>query len=401
MAVSTEIFQEGLIIPPTLICERGRLREDILNLIQANVRTPQERRGDILAQIASCRRGEERLSELLKKMKPSVVSLNARGLLDYSEKMMRSSLSKIPLGSYEFEDCLDDDGISDKRLTIRVRVTVSRRGVVVDFSGTDAQTDGAVNCTLAVTLSAVYYCFLCLAGEMIPPNSGCFRPIRVIVPEGTLLNPRFPAAVAGGNVETSQRIVDVLFGALSKALPDKIPAASSGSMSNVGVGGIDPASGKPFTYYETIAGGSGASGGYDGESAVQTHMTNTLNTPIEVLEQSFPLQVLSYRIRAGSGGAGRFRGGDGIIREIKLLTDARISILSDRRKFAPYGLLGGASGRKGRNSLLLPDGRDFEELPSKTVVSARSGTVLRIETPGGGGFGTPCEQDIPTEQDWR
>ncbi|MBI3665204.1 MAG: hydantoinase B/oxoprolinase family protein [Acidobacteria bacterium] len=296
---------------------------------------------------------------------------------------MRGRLAVIPPGTYRFEDFLDDDGVSNSPIRIHCVVEIRGSEATVDFSASDAQVKGGVNANRAVTVSAVLYCFRCLVPEDVPYNAGLLRPIRVITRPGSVVDAQPPASVAGGNVETSQRITDVVLGALAGALPGQIPAASSGTMNNLTLGGIDPRTGRPFAYYETIAGGMGARPTADGLSAVHTHMTNSLNTPVEALEHFYPVRVRRYSIRRGSGGQGRFRGGDGIVKQIEFLTDTDVSILSDRRRRGPYGLAGGQPGRPGRNRL---NGRS---VPSKVRLESKPGDILTIETPGGGGYGTP------------
>jgi N-methylhydantoinase B len=385
MGLSREVFQEGLRIPPVKIFRKGRVVEDVLQLILGNVRTAAEREGDLTAQVAACRIGERRLREIVAKYGRAETEAYGRHLLDYSERMMRAVLRDIPDGTYRGRDYLDDDGITDE--PIRIEVTVRKRGerAEVDFTGTAEQCAGSVNAVLAITHSAVFYVFRCLLDEQVPATSGLMRPIEVIAPEGTVVNARPPAAVAGGNVETSQRITDTLLRALARALPERIPAASQGTMNNLTFGGTDPRTGKPFAYYETVAGGMGARCGLDGLSGIHTHMTNSLNSPIEVLEHAYPLRVVRYGLRSGSGGEGRWRGGDGVVREFLLLTEAQVGILSDRRKLSPYGLQGGRPGARGRN--LLRIGKKTTRLPSKCGFYAPAGAIVRIETPGGGGWG--------------
>jgi N-methylhydantoinase B len=294
---------------------------------------------------------------------------------------MRHTIAAIPDGSYEAEDALDDDGVEDRPVPIRVRVSIKGDRASIDFTGTAPQVVGAVNAVEAITVSAVSYVFRCLVGGEVPASAGLMEPIEVIAPRGTVVNANPPASVAGGNVETSQRIVDVLFKALAQALPDRIPAASQGTMNNLTIGGIDTRSGLEFSYYETIAGGMGARPSADGMSGVHTHMTNSLNTPAEALEYAYPLRVREYRLRKGSGGKGKQRGGLGIVREIETLVPARMSLLCDRRKRGPYGLFGGDSGSVGVNKL------NNTKLPSKGSFEVKAGDRIRIETPGGGGFG--------------
>jgi N-methylhydantoinase B/oxoprolinase/acetone carboxylase alpha subunit len=375
MPLAVEIFQEGLIIPPLKIVTRGRVDENVLRLLLANVRTPEERRGDLLAQIAANDKGRRRLEETIAKHGPAKLLRATAVMRAYTERVLRAALRRIPAGVYAFADRLDDDGIAATPVEIRVAVSIRGGRAVVDFAGSSPQVAGGVNANLAVTLSAVLYVFRSLVEEDIPFNTGLMEPIRVLAPAGSVVNAVFPAATAGGNVETSQRIVDVLLGALARAVPDRIPAASSGTMNNVALGGRDPARGTPFAYYETIGGGMGASPERDGLDGVHTHMTNSLNTPIEALEAALPVRIRRYGLRRGSGGRGRFRGGEGIIREYEFLVPCRVSILSERRLFRPYGLRGGAAGASGRNTLIR-GGRPMR-LGSKVNLEVAAGDVLR------------------------
>jgi N-methylhydantoinase B/oxoprolinase/acetone carboxylase alpha subunit len=384
MPMAREIYQEGIRIPPIKIKRGGVLDRDVLDLLLANVRTPVEREGDLMAQLASIHRGEERLRELVGKYGLAKVSSNMKALQDYSERMMRAAIGKIPRGRYRFEDCLDEDGIHPRPVWIRVHVSVTDE-VVVDFSGSDPQAEGPVNANYAVAVAAVMYVFRCLVEEDIPFTAGILRPIRVVAPAGSVVNANAPAAMAAGNVETSQRITDVVLGALSKALPGRIPAASSGTMNNLSFGGWDSVRQRPFAYYETIAGGMGASSIGDGISAVHTHMTNSWNTPVEAFEHQYPLRVESYRVRARSGGQGKHRGGDGIVRAFRFLESAEVTLLSDRRERGPWGLKGGRPGKPGVNAIVL-GGKD-SRLAAKSRFNVRAGDVLKIETPGGGGYG--------------
>ncbi len=388
MGLCSEIYQEGIRIPPVKIVRAGQIDRNVLDLVLTNVRTSVEREGDLTAQIGACRVGAQRLQEMAAKYGPRRVHQNMRQLLDYSERLMRAELRKLPGGEFTAEDFLDNDGVDDRpiRIAVTLRIDSGSGRAEVDFAGTDRQVAGSINAVFAITYSAVYYVFRCLLGDDVPATAGLMRPIALHAPEGTIVNARPPAAVAGGNVETSQRMVDVLMRALADAAPERVPAASSGTMTNVTIGGIDPRTGKPFAYYETTAGGMGARPGLDGLSGVHTHMTNSLNTPVEALEYAYPFRVRRYGYRHGSGGRGKYNGGDGLVREIELLTDAQVTTLADRRKFAPYGLSGGASGATGHTRLLHLDGTN-EELPGKCNRQARRGDVVRIETPGGGGWG--------------
>ena len=410
MGPCREIYQEGLRIPPVRIMRGGKLVADVLALLLNNVRTPEEREGDLGAQIAACQTGAQRLREICDRYGIARAKNAAADLLVYSEGMMRAFLRTIPPGRYEADDFLDNDGVDDKPVRIAVAIDVGAPSkkksavetrlaaspsasriklpaqVTIDFTGSDAQVQGAINAVEAITYSACFYVFRCLLREDVPATSGLMRPIRVIAPSGTVVNAKPPAAVAGGNVETSQRIVDVLLKALAQAIPDRIPAAASGTMNNLTIGGIDPRSGEPFAYYETIAGGMGARPTKNGVSGVHTHMTNSLNTPAEALEYAYPIRLHQYSLRSKSGGVGLHTGGDGIVREIEVLTDAQVTLLADRRSRGPYGLNGGADAASGRTVIIRRDGSE-EEIPGKTSVRLQPGERVRIESPGGGGWG--------------
>jgi N-methylhydantoinase B len=382
MPMAREIYQEGIRIPPILLARGGRIDRDLLRLIVANVRTPEEREGDLRAQLMANARGDRRLREIAAKYGAAAVHRNMRELQDYSERMMRAAIAQLPRGVFRFADFLDNDGVTREPVRIEVAISIRGDSVEVDFTGSSEQAAGSVNANYAIAVSATAYVFRCLLADDVPYTAGLLRPIRVIAPEGTVVNARPPAAMAAGNVETSQRITDTLLGALAQAAPERIPAASSGTMNNLTLGGFDSRLKKNFAYYETIAGGMGASAASAGESAVHTHMTNSWNTPIEALENQYPLRVRRYQIRRGSGGKGRHNGGDGLIREIEFLTPCEVTILSDRRERGPYGLCGGEAGEPGRNTL---DGR---AVPAKANFQTQPGDVLRIETPGGGGWGS-------------
>jgi N-methylhydantoinase B len=381
MGLCREIYQEGIRIPPL------KLDASVLELILNNVRTPREREGDLTAQIGACRIGVERVEELAAKYGLARVEANAAALLDHSEELLRAELALLPSGEFQAEDFLDDDGLTAEpiRLCVTVRTNPTARSLQVDFSGSAPQMKGSLNAVAAITYSATFYVLRCLLPEEAAPSAGLMRPVELILPEGSVVNAQPPAAVAGGNVETSQRIVDVLLKAFAQIVPARIPAASSGTMNNLTIGGIDPRNGQAYAYYETIAGGSGARPGSNGVSGVHTHMTNSLNTPVEALEYAYPFRVKRYSYREGSGGAGRYSGGDGLIREIELLGAAQVTLLADRRVFAPYGLQGGAAGSKGR-SVLIKEGEETP-LPGKCNLQAHAGDMLRVETPGGGGWG--------------
>jgi N-methylhydantoinase B/oxoprolinase/acetone carboxylase alpha subunit len=306
-------------------------------------------------------------------------------LLDYSETLMRQAVRSIPDGTYRYVDFLDDDGINRKPVKIRVTVRIKGSSAEVDFTGSDPQTQGSVNANYAITLSATMYVFRCIIPGDVPYNAGLLRPIQLIVPEGTVVNARRPAAVAAGNVETSQRISDVLLGALARAIPGRIPAASSGTMNNISFGGRHPETGRPFAYYETVGGGMGASPERDGISGVHTHMTNTRNTPVEAIEHVLPIRIRRYSLRKSSGGRGKHRGGDGIVREFEFLAPAQVNILSERRVFSPYGLVGGSGGKRGKN--ILVRGVKKILLGGKASLRVSKGDRIVVETPGGGGYG--------------
>lgn len=386
MGAATEIYQEGVRIPPIRLVRRGEMVADIWNFLLANVRGREEREGDFAAQLGALRVGEGRLLEIVERYGRTETSRYAGHLIEYAERMMRKTIASIPDGIYEAVDYLDDDGESPDPIRIAVRIEIDGDRARVDFTGSARQVAGPLNAVEAITISAVFYVFRTLIEGDVPACAGLLTPIEVIAPPGTIVNALPPAPVAGGNVETSQRIVDLLFLALADALPERIPAASQGTMNNLTIGGWDERLGREFAYYETIAGGMGARPDADGLSAVHTHMTNSLNTPIEALEYGYPLVVRRYQIRRHSGGAGGFRGGDGVIREIELLTPAQISLLSDRRRLAPYGLAGGSPGQVGRNRLIR-FGHPTRNLPGKFSIRADRGTRIVIETPGGGGHG--------------
>jgi N-methylhydantoinase B/oxoprolinase/acetone carboxylase alpha subunit len=388
MPLAREIFQEGLILPPLRLIKRGTLDTDLLALILANVRTPQEREGDLTAQIAANRVGELRLLALAERYGLEKIYCYAAATQDYAERMLRGTIASIPDGRYEFADALDNDGFSAAPVRIRCAITIAADHATVDFTGSDPQTSGGVNANFAITMSATLYCFRCLIEDDVLYNDGIGRAVTVIAPAGSVVNAQHPSAVAGGNVECSQRITDVVLGALAQALPHRIPAASQGTMNNVTLGGAYTRHGltKQFAYYETMGGGMGARNGLPSLSGVHTHMSNTRNTPVEALEQSLPVRITTYTLRKNSGGAGQFDGGDGLVREFEMLAETTATVLTDRRESPPYGAQGGAPGACGRNTLLRADG-SIEHLPGKATLRLAPGDRLRIETPGGGGYG--------------
>ena len=385
MPLARDLRDEGVIIAPTYLYRRGRLAEDFLNSLLAQMRVPAERRGDLAAQLAALHRGQERLPALAARYGLERLLNMSQALLDYSQRAMEDLLRTIPDGRYRFEDFLDDDGCGQEDLALRLTLTIAGERADLDFRDTCRQTAGGVNTVPAVVEAAVYYVFLTLLCEDYPINQGCFRPLTVRTRPGSLLDPVFPAPVAAGNVETSQRLVDVVLGALGQALPETIPAASQGTMNNVAFGGVDAARGREFTYYETIAGGMGARPGLPGLSGVHTHMTNTQNTPVEVLEHDYPVLIRRYAFRQGSGGPGRFPGGQGLVRDFQFLAPVTLSLLSDRRRHHPYGLHGGQPGAPGENVLIGPAGET--RLPGKINLTLPPGSRLSIRTPGGGGWG--------------
>jgi N-methylhydantoinase B len=386
MPIAAELYQEGVIIPPIKLWERGEPNRAALSLILRNVRTPDERRGDLAAQVAANRTAERRLQELTERYGLDAVEEHIEALIAYAERITRQTIEQIPDGRYEFTDYMDNDGFSDEPIPIRAAVIVAGSDITVDFTGSSPQVHGSVNAVASVAKSATYYCVRCLMPDDAPANHGTFAPVTVIAPRGTVVNARPPRPVAGGNVETSQRITDAVLGALAEALPAVIPAAGQGTMNNVTAGGWDPRTDQPFAYYETMGGGMGARPGLDGLSGVHVHMSNTLNTPVEAFEYAYPMRIASYSLRDGSGGHGAARGGDGLIREIAFEVPTEVTLLTERRRLEPYGLQGGEKGRLGENVLTRADGTQ-ELLPGKVRFSARPGDKLSIRSPGGGGWG--------------
>lgn len=379
---ASEIFQEGLRIPPVKLWRKGELNRDLLYLVLLNVRTPWEREGDLRAQRAAVETGVRRLGALARRIGAKTLFAAYRELCLYAERRMRAAIGDVPDGTFRFEDFLDEG------IAIRLELRIRGDEVELDFSGTSPQVGFPVNAPLAVTASAAYFALKAVLDPGLPPNAGAWRPVRIIAPKGTVVNALPPAPVGGGNLELSQRIVDVVLGALARALPGRVPAASQGTMNNLTIGGVDPQTGRPYTFYETIGGGMGARPGKDGIDGVHTHMTNTLNTPVEALELAYPLRVERYELREGSGGKGRYRGGMGIRRDIRVLGHrATVSLLAERRKERPWGLAGGAPGTPGED-LLVIEGEE-RRIPAKGTVEVPPGAIISIRTPGGGGYGPP------------
>ena len=386
MPVASELYQEGLIIPPLKLREGGATNEALLALILRNVRTPDERRGDFEAQLGALRTGAARLEALAARHGPAELARWMDALLDYAERLTRAAIAAIPDDGYEAADAME--GADGEFLPLRARVTVAGDAATIDFSGSAPEQAASINAVEAVTRSAAIYCVRCLLPPDAPSNAGVFRPVRVIAPEGSIVNARPQRAVSAGNVETSQRVVDVVLAALARALPERMPAASAGTMSNLAFGGTRP-DGAPFAYYETIPGGAGAGPGGDGASGMQTHMTNTANTPAEALERAFPVRVRRFELRDGSGGAGRHRGGDGVVRELEFLAAADVSLIGDRRLTGPPGERGGEAAMPGANALIRADGQRAP-LPGQAQLRVAPGERVEIRTPGGGGWGEPA-----------
>jgi N-methylhydantoinase B len=393
-AGAREIQQEGLRIPPLRLVDGGERVEDVLDLILANVRTPSERRADLEAQLAANERAADRLRELADEHGRDRLERAFDAVIDYSRERMTAAIAELPDGTYEADDVLEGDGVTDADIPIRAAVTVDGGALAVDFAGSAPQVEGNCNAPLAVAKSAVYFVVRCVTDPEIPPNHGCYEPVSISAPEGSILDPNPPAAVVGGNVETSQRVTDVVLAALGEAAPDRVTAGSQGTMNNLtigarGGGGASAGDDSPasFTYYETIGGGFGARPDADGMDGVQVGMTNTLNTPVEALEAAYPLRVERYAFRPDSGGDGRHRGGLGLERRVRVEAAATVSLLTERRRHAPAGIEGGESGATGENLI------DDDPVAAKTTIDVEQGTTVTVRTPGGGGYGDPSERD--------
>jgi len=391
MPLSREIFQEGIRIPPVLLQRRGSRVREVWRILLANVRTPEEREGDLDAQLGALHTGSRRLRELAHRTGASALLGSMEGLAAYGDRLLREGIRRIPDGRWAAEDELDDDGMGHGPVVIRLVLEVAGDRLRLDFTGSDPQTEGGVNAVGAITTSAVRYVVRAVVEDLLatplPAGGGAMLPIELVLPEGSVVNARPPAAVAAGNVETSQRITDALLRAFAHPLPDRMPALSQGTMNNIAVGGIDPRTGASYTYYETVGGGMGAGPGAAGLSGVHTHMSNTMNTPIEALEHAYPFRVRRYEIRRGSGGVGEHRGGDGLRRDLELLAPAQVTLLSERRRQGPSGARGGGPGARGENHLLREGGERL--LPGKVSFQAEAGDIVSVRSPGGGGWGTP------------
>lgn len=389
MPLAQEIFQEGLRIPPVRLYVGGVRNEDLWRTVLANVRTPVERAGDLDAQLAALHAGSVRLKEIAARRGVDETLAAMDALVAYADRLVEAGLERIPDGTYRGEDFLEDDGFGSGPIAIRAALTVHGPTLRIDFTGTDPQVAGGVNAVSAITASACRYVVRCvveaLLGEPLPAGGGSMTAVELVLPEGSVVNARLPASVAAGNVETSQRVTDVLIRAFQVALPDLMPALSQGTMNNTTVGGIDPRTGEAFAYYETMGGGMGAGPSGPGLSGVHVHMSNSLNTPVEALEHAYPFRVERYGIRRGSGGEGAHRGGDGLRRDLRVLADGQAALLGERRAVGPSGARGGDDGAPGE-SVLIRDGVE-QTLPSKVTFAVRHGDVISIRSPGGGGWG--------------
>ena len=390
MPLAQEIYQEGLRIPPVYLFRKGERQDGVWSLILANVRTPIERSGDLDAQLAALHTGTTRLLEIVDRRGLDATLAAMDALVAYADRLVEAGLAHIEPGEYDAEDFMEDDGFGTVDIPIRVRLVRRNDGLVVDFTGSSPQVKGGINAVRAITDSATRYTIRCvveaLLGESLPAGGGSMSMVRLILPERSVVNAGPPASVAAGNVETSQRITDVLFRAFALALPDLIPALSQGTMNNTTIGGVDPRSGASFAYYETVGGGMGAGPTGDGLSGVHTHMSNSLNTPIEALEHAYPFRITHYSLRRKSGGAGFHQGGDGLRRDLQLLCEGTVTLLSERRGRRPSGMRGGLDGSPGQN-VLIRDGHE-EPLPAKVTFSGQFGDVVSIRSPGGGGWGS-------------
>lgn len=387
LPLAREVYEEGFRIPPVFLRRGERVSTDVVALLLANVRTPVERWADLAAQLGAQDTGVRRLRQAAARSGSARFVAASSAVLEATERRARAALGRLPRGAWRFRDVLDGDGLGAADLPIAVTLRLDGRRAILDFAGTARQARGPVNAVLPVTRAASLYALRCVLGEDIAVNDGLLRVLEVRAPEGSLVNPRSPAAVGAGNVETSQRIVDVVLGAFARALPARVPAASTGTMHNLLLGGTDPRTDRPFAYYETLGGGHGAGLGWDGASAMQAHMTNTRNTSIEVLEHACPVRLLGARVRRGTGGKGRWRGGDGIERTLELRAEARVTVIAERHARGPWGLAGGRAGAPGATLVRRSASSPRRRMPSKFTVDLPKGAVLTVASPGGGGWG--------------
>lgn len=389
---ATEIFHEGLRLPGIRVRKNGVLDKELIRLIETNVRTGEEVLGDIYAQLAANTVAEKRLIDLVKKYSLEHVWESMEEIINYSDRRMRAAIKEVEDGEFEFEDYLEGDGITDDDILIKAKVIIKGDEVTVDFTGSNKQTTGPLNSTHGVTSACVYYAIKSLLAPDVPPNAGTYKCLNIVAPKGSIVNPNYPAPVSNANLNTSQRIADTIFGALAPTLPEQSMAACSGTMNGFSIGGYDQQSQKYFSYVETYGGGQGGLSDMDGMDGVHTNMTNTLNTPVEVIEQSFPFIVNNYTYVDGSGGAGRQRGGTGLQRELTLLDEGfTITLMADRHKTSPWGLFGGQGGQTSRCTLLT-ESEGLIELSSKETIKVNKGDTIKLQTAGGGGYGHPSER---------
>ena len=389
---STEIYQEGVVIPPVKLYRHGEYMEDIMSLVLANVRTPDERRGDLNAQLAALRTGQKRLLELAAKHGQALLISGLTALQDYAERRIRKRIAELPDGTYKAEDVLDNDGVTNDPVSVKVNITIRGDSMTIDFTGSAALLKGNINAVAPMTYSATFYAIKIFTDPEVPVNGGTFRPITIIIPDNCFLNAKPPAAVCAGNTEATHRVCDTVLKAAAQLAPFEVHAASQGTMNLIGIGGIDPRTGRPYTYIETIAGGEGGKPWGDGTDGVQCNMTNTMNTPVESLEITYPLRIESYEFRPGSGGDGKYRGGLGVTRSVRSVEHvARVSLSADRRIFQPYGLHGGSAGQVGKHTMIDTTGTVLK-LPGKTTFSLSPDSIVVVDTPGGGGWGDPARR---------
>lgn len=386
---ATEIFQEGIRIPPVKIRKEYEVNQDIVKILENNVRTSFELKGDLEAQLAAANVGERRLNELADKYGVNFLEKAMDEIINYSERRMKTKITEFGQGEYHFTDYLERSFSESDLVPIKVKININHDHIEVDFTGTSEQTNISLNSTRAVTLASVYYAIKSVTDPEVPPNAGAFRPIKVITPSGTVVNPKFPSPVSNANINTSQRIADVILGALAQARPEKAMAACAGTMGLLTLGGIDPRNNMYYSYVETYGGGMGAVKGSDGMDGVHTNMTNTRNTPTEVIEISYPLLVEGYGLLPNTEGPGEYRGGMGLYRRIKIVDhDANITLSNERGITQSWGLLGGKQGDHSKNLLISPDGKE-ERLPTMITTRISSGNVIDYQTPGAGGYGNP------------